>query len=201
MMSDEDRTESRIERPKRPIRHNIVRCGVTAVLAAAMLLGFLLRSGAQDAEEIPIREDGFTAEGEAYRVDQRVLEIENFGFVEYKYRLEEGQTMVFAWKSSGPVRAEMHSQDDAAPVGTAEFFEVLPEATEGHGTYTAPFSGIHGWYWENLNIADPITVRIRTAGFFSGAQEFRYEGVIDHVVDDVWLSSEPEENVSPSLDE
>ena len=38
---------------------------------------------------------------------------------------------------------------------------------------SAPFSGIHGWYWLNLNEEDPITLTMRSAGFYSYAMEFR----------------------------
>ena len=36
----------------------------------------------------------------------------------------------------------------------------------------APFSGIHGWYWENLG-SGYVTIRLTTAGFYSEAQQAR----------------------------
>ena len=71
--------------------------------------------------------------------------------MEYKYRLDEDESMVYSWTATGFVRSEMHSEVDGAPAGTAEFFEIREEAVSRHGTYTAPFPGIHGWYWLNLN--------------------------------------------------
>ena len=36
----------------------------------------------------------------------------------------------------------------------------------GHGSFTAPFSGIHGWYWENFGTT-PVTIQLMSAGFYS----------------------------------
>ncbi len=120
---------------------------------------------------IPVREDGLSAYRSSYRTDLRTFELEPGGFVEYKYRLEAGRTMVYSWTATSWVRSEMHSEADTAPVGTAEFFEVAEETLHRHGSYTAPFPGIHGWYW--LNETDrAVTVTLHAAGFFSTSTEF-----------------------------
>ena len=124
---------------------------------------------------IPVREDGLSAYRSSYRTDLRTFELEPGGFVEYKYRLEAGRTMVYSWTATSWVRSEMHSEADTAPEGTAEFFEVAEETLHRHGSYTAPFPGIHGWYW--LNETDgPVTVTLHAAGFFTTSTEF-LEGV------------------------
>ena len=43
------------------------------------------------------------------------------------------------------------------------------------GSFTAPFSGIHGWFWVNPG-ADTITVRVTTAGFYTAAHDFSFDG-------------------------
>ena len=121
---------------------------------------------------IPVRSDGLSAYRSSYRTDLRTFELEPGGFVEYKYRLEEGRTMVYSWTATSWVRSEMHSEADTSPVGTAEFFEVAEETLHRHGSYIAPFPGIHGWYW--LNETDrPVTVTLYAAGFFTTSTEFR----------------------------
>ena len=40
------------------------------------------------------------------------------------------------------------------------------------GTLTAPFSGIHGWYWENPGNAE-VTVTLSAAGFYNMSHEFK----------------------------
>ena len=124
---------------------------------------------------IPVRSDGLSAYRSSYRTDLRAFELEPGGFVEYKYRLEAGRAMVYSWTASSWVRSEMHSEADTSPIGTAEFFEVVEETLHRHGSYVAPFSGIHGWYW--LNETDgPVTVTLHAAGFFTTSTEF-LEGV------------------------
>ena len=44
--------------------------------------------------------------------------------------------------------------------------------TRASGTLTAPFSGIHGWYWENPGSAE-VTVTLSAAGFYNMSHEFR----------------------------
>ena len=40
-----------------------------------------------------------------------------------------------------------------APPGYAESFDAQ-ENDRAHGAYTAPFTGVHGWYWENHTASD-----------------------------------------------
>jgi hypothetical protein len=40
------------------------------------------------------------------------------------------------------------------------------------GTLMAPFSGIHGWFWENTGDR-PVTVTLASAGFYTLSHEFR----------------------------
>jgi hypothetical protein len=124
--------------------------------------------------EIEVRSDGNLGSGDPYRVHTITLELEPGaeGGKEYKYRLEEGRTMVYSWQSSGPVRTEMHSEADGQPDGSAEFFDVVPSGSAGHGTFTAPFPGIHGWYWENLSDQETVRVTLRSAGFYTYGVEF-----------------------------
>jgi hypothetical protein len=128
------------------------------------------------ADQIPVRADGLIAHGASYRTDSRTFSLEPGGFVEYKYRLETGRGMVYTWTATNWVRAEMHSERDGAPSGTAEFFEVAERTLFRHGSYIAPFGGIHGWYWLNEG-AEPVTVTLHAAGFFSESIEFREDAL------------------------
>ena len=79
--------------------------------------------------------------------------------------------MVYSWTASGWVRSEMHSEADGAEEGTAQFLEVEERTLARHGSYVAPFPGIHGWYWLN-ETDDTVTVTLDAAGFFSTSVEF-----------------------------
>jgi hypothetical protein len=122
-------------------------------------------------DEIPVRTDGLTAQSAIYRTDTQTFVIPPSGFVEYKYRLEAGQAMLYSWSATDPVRSEMHSEPHTER-GTAQFFEVVESTTARHGSYVAPFSGIHGWYWLNQN-ADTVRLTIHSAGHYTWSTEYR----------------------------
>ncbi|MEE2709047.1 MAG: hypothetical protein VYA69_05585 [Gemmatimonadota bacterium] len=123
--------------------------------------------------DIEVRIDGLSAHDNAYRTDEITFEIEPGEGFEYKYRLEEGETIVYSWVSAGPIRSEMHSEADDQAEGTAEFFEVIESADSANGMFRAPFPGIHGWYWLNPDEEKPVTLTLRSSGFYSYAMEFR----------------------------
>ena len=106
-----------------------------------------------------------------YRLDSAELVVRPTEWVEYSYRLEEGGSMLFSWQATGELSYNFHSAPDGAPAGYAESFDAQ-ESDQAHGTYTAPFPGIHGWYWENTG-TDNVTISLTTAGFYSSAQEGR----------------------------
>jgi hypothetical protein len=94
------------------------------------------------------------------------------GSFEYKYRLDKGEALLYSWKATAPVNYELHAEPDGAPQGYAESFEKVDARAGAAGTLTAPFSGIHGWYWENPSKAE-VTVTLSAAGFYNMSHEFR----------------------------
>jgi hypothetical protein len=91
--------------------------------------------------------------------------------MEYKYRLDTGEALLYSWRTPTPVAYEFHAEPDGAPRGYAQTYEKA-QASQASGTLTAPFSGIHGWYWENLS-DQAITITLTTAGYYNIAHEFR----------------------------
>jgi hypothetical protein len=91
--------------------------------------------------------------------------------VEYKYRLDKGEALLYSWKATGLVNYELHAEPDGAPQGFAESFEKKERQDGASGTLTAPFAGIHGWYWENTTDRE-VTVTLSAAGFYNMSHEF-----------------------------
>jgi hypothetical protein len=123
-----------------------------------------------------------TSEPEGYKTDRREFILGPYQSVEYKYRIEKGGSMVYSWEATGKLSYDFHSEPDGAPAGYAESFD-KQEQSRGHGTYTAPFSGIHGWYWENPTLSE-VRISLLSAGFYSGAREFFDGDTADHAVGD-----------------
>ena len=110
-------------------------------------------------------------ESDEYRLDSVELRLGPYEWVEYSYRLEAGAGMLFSWKATGSVSYNLHSAPEGAPVGYAESFDAQ-ESDQAHGSYIAPYSGVHGWYWENVG-EEPLTINLATAGFYTAAREAR----------------------------
>jgi len=100
------------------------------------------------------------------------------GWIEYKYRLEQGESLLYAWSATGPVNFEFHAEPDGGPAGYAQTYE-KSQGNAASGTLTAPFSGIHGWYWQNTGV-EPVTVTLTSSGFYNLAHEFRPDGTVQN---------------------
>jgi hypothetical protein len=106
-----------------------------------------------------------------------------YEMVEYKYRLAEGANVLFSWTATGEVLYDFHSEPDGAPQGYAQSFE-KGRTAQVNGRYAAPFSGIHGWYWENPGAKD-VTITLTTAGFYTEAIEFHAGGQRSYALSDM----------------
>jgi hypothetical protein len=109
-----------------------------------------------------------------YKVDAAQFALGPYEYVEYKYRLEKGASMLYAWTATSPVIHDLHGAPDGGSGGEEESYDKR-DASHASGAFTAPFPGLHGWYWENPGDT-PITIKITSAGFFSAAIEFGLNG-------------------------
>jgi len=81
---------------------------------------------------------------------------------------------VYAWKASGKLAFEFHGEPDQKP--SKDYYEsyelddkVGKDAS--YGTFIAPSTGIHGWFWQNKGDKD-VEFRLMVAGFFDSAKMF-----------------------------
>jgi hypothetical protein len=108
-----------------------------------------------------------------FKLDVFDVTLDPYEYVEYKYHLEQGATLLYSWKASAPVLQDFHGERESGATGGAaeESFDKA-DKREATGSLTAPFTGIHGWYWENPS-GSPITIRLTTSGFYASAVEIR----------------------------
>ena len=109
-----------------------------------------------------------TGQRVVYKVDRHQITLKPKEGIEYKYEMQKGATMVYSWKAGSKVNHEFHGEPQGAPRGYADTYLKEDGVDQSHGTFLAPSSGIHGWYWENTGDKD-VTVTITAAGFFSRA--------------------------------
>lgn len=108
-----------------------------------------------------------------YKTDTTQFVIGPYEYIEYKYRLEKDATMLYSWAADTAVLHDFHGDRDGARPDQSESFDKQGRR-EASGSFTAPFSGIHGWFWENPG-GDTVTVSLSTSGFYASAVEIRFD--------------------------
>ena len=115
-----------------------------------------------------------------FKLDVFEITLQPYEYIEYKYGLEQNATLLYSWTANAPLIHDFHGERTGESAGeTAESAAQPQEESydkenrqQAHGSFTAPFTGIHGWYWENPG-SEPITLRLTSSGFYSSAVEVR----------------------------
>ena len=143
-------------------------------------MGLLALSSASAAQiDIPMAPPE-TARFYATPPRSNVIEIplELDGELEYKVRMKAGETLVYSWSvDNGTAYYDFHAASE--PEGRDLRYKEEQDGASGeHGSLVAPFDGIHGWYW--LNLEDhPIVITLRVGGFYElQSQEEQDIGVV-----------------------
>jgi hypothetical protein len=191
-----------------PSKGKIVKATIVALLAAAVVLviailpaeygidplgaGRMLglmnisNAGSDAGIAVPVESGVNVPQSNVYKVDAQDFSLFPGEGFEFKYHMQMGAVMVYSWKSSGVVEFEFHGEPDVKP--NPDYYEsyVLDQAgkDKASGSFTAPSTGVHGWYWKN-NGEEPITIRLTTAGFYSGARMYTGYGVEEMPLEDV----------------
>jgi len=185
-------TDPTLSTPPESRRKIIIGSIVALVVAAAVLVFFILpaergldltgsgeKSGLTrlaDAGEMTelergaLREGVLTLSNQTMHTDRWERELAPYEAVEFKYTMEEGQPLIFSWRASAPLNYDMHSHPFEGGEELTESFGV-GDAQAMQGLYVAPFSGIHGWYWQNRTL-DNVTLTLETTGGFTHSTIF-----------------------------
>lgn len=108
------------------------------------------------------------------RKDRWEFELGPFKSIEFKYTMDKGSAMLFHWKATGPLHYDMHSHPFDGGTAMTESYSVA-DASEMQGSYVAPFSGIHGWYWQNQSM-NTVTLVLEASGGFTESTLFDETG-------------------------
>ena len=85
--------------------------------------------------------------------------------IEYKFRMSQSGKMTYEWLTDGEaLDLDLHGEPAGDTTGYFESY-VVATAKEMKGSFTAPFDGSHGWYWEN-NTDEDIAVQLKVKGQF-----------------------------------
>jgi hypothetical protein len=139
------------------------------------------------AAPAPVAAGVYTAQPSLYKVDTEDLSLMPGEGVEIKYHMQRGAGMVYAWKANGKIRFEFHGEPDQKPnKDYYESYELDDKTGKDHsyGSFTAPSTGIHGWFWENKGDKE-VRIHLTTAGFYENAKMFAGDSPEDLPVEDV----------------
>ncbi|MFA5943523.1 MAG: hypothetical protein WC876_03545 [Candidatus Thermoplasmatota archaeon] len=83
------------------------------------------------------------------------------GQLEFKARMSEGADLTYKWTAPAELNYEFHGDAQGAQGDRFESYEKGTAASQ-EGTFKAPFTGRHGWYWQNSGVADvEVTLNLR----------------------------------------
>lgn len=121
----------------------------------------------------PAQSGIYTAQASTYKVDSEDCGLHPGQGFEIKYHMQKGASIVFAWKADGPLQFEFHGEPDQKP--KQNYFEsyFLEKIGKDHfyGSFVAPSTGVHGWFWQNKTKAD-VRMHLSVSGFFDSAKMY-----------------------------
>ena len=108
-----------------------------------------------DVIEIPLR-----AGGDSTRGDE----------LEYKVQMKKDATLIYEWSVADiPKPDEFYFDFHGHTLATGKAMTVATykqaTGTSANGALTAPFDGVHGWFFQNQS-ANPVVVRVKISGFY-----------------------------------
>ncbi len=116
----------------------------------------------------------YTLQPATYKVDTEDIGLHPGEGFEIKYHMLKGASMVFAWKADGPLQFEFHGEPDQKPK-PGYFESYLLDDKKGRdrffGSFTAPTTGVHGWFWQNKGKED-VRMHLSVSGFFDSSKMY-----------------------------
>lgn len=144
--------------------------------ASAAINPVLVPSPTGDAPSI---RDTFIAQPSHFQMDSREITLAPGEGMEIKYNMKKGAGLLYSWTASATLLYEFHGEPDVKPAGKEgtdyyESYELGDKVgkSQAHGTFVAPSTGIHGWFWENKS-ATPVKLKLVNAGFFDWVMQNR----------------------------
>jgi hypothetical protein len=129
--------------------------------------------------EAPSVRGTFIAQPTRYQIDSREMTLAAGEGMEIKYNMKKGAGLVYSWTANGILQFEFHGEPNVKPAGSEgtdyyESYELDDQAgkDQSNGTFVAPTTGIHGWFWQNMN-DKPVTLKLVSAGFYDWILENR----------------------------
>jgi len=132
------------------------------------------------SDAAPVAEPGVT--------DVWEYELAPFDSIEFKYTIPQGARIAFRWEGSGPLDYDMHAHPFDGGTDLTESFSIT-QAQVMQGIYIAPFTGIHGWFWQNRSM-NTVTLKLEASGGMTTSTIFSPAGEAERPLQGVGNSVE-----------
>jgi hypothetical protein len=161
----------------------LIGTGVALVVAALILVLFVLPAEfgvdptgtgralglTRMAEQSGVAVQVMNDHPRKYRTSRIVIAVGPREELEYKATLALGEPLLYSWTvAGGPVHFEFHGDPTEGewPEDYNRSYQIKEQSTAQHGSFVAPFTGRHGWYWKNLS-DEPATITLEASGYYS----------------------------------
>jgi hypothetical protein len=129
--------------------------------------------------DAPTVKNTLIAQRRPFQFDSREITLAPGEGMEIKYNMRKGAGLTYSWTASATLFYEFHGEPDVKPAGKegTDYYESYDlddkkGKAESHGTFLAPSTGIHGWFWENKS-DKAVNVKLVTAGFYDWISQNR----------------------------
>jgi len=162
-------TKSSGSRIKNSLARLLLGVGTALGIAAALVLP----SHAQDTDIELVGPEIARSFETPFRTDTVKISVgglmENFGTLEYKISMNEGDVVLYSWTASEPIHYEFHGHSAIVPgqeVTDVHWYRI-EDGAESSGSLVAPVDGIHGWYFVNPNFDRSIEIELTLSGYYT----------------------------------
>lgn len=165
---------------------SIVKACLAAIVIAAIALVFIVLPAEYDIDPSGIGEAmGLTKLAQPADVDTLVIENinEEVGAgelsqdnitvtvpankgIEFKFNMKKHESMEYDWLSdSGALYFDLHGEPEGDTSGYFLSYAIATAETM-KGSFIAPFTGAHGWYWKNTS-DKPVSIQLMAKGRYT----------------------------------
>jgi hypothetical protein len=127
------------------------------------------KGGAVSGKATPADTSLMHAHPQKYRSARIEIQVKAREELEYKALLAAGEPLLYSWQvAGGEVYFEFHGEPTEGkwPKDFYQSYQIVERTAAAHGSFVAPFTGQHGWYWRNLGDA-PVTIVLETGGYYT----------------------------------
>jgi hypothetical protein len=130
---------------------------------------------ADPAQPMPLPNPAvFQGAKQAARTDTVTITLPPKGKTEVKAVMAVNKVIVYTWKTDKGVAYvdfHGHSPDWTNKKAFVRYLEAKGGVAADSGSLVAPFSGEHGWYWENRQ-DHPVTITLTVTGYHDAIKKY-----------------------------